>query len=321
MPELTEIQALAGICAAIDSAMRADPARQAAVTSVLGLDEVPGYRPPRRRRRGEPSPELAGLPSVDEALTHLTTTSLDLDSAASTVLAVAGLVKAMPDRARDGSRHDLVARVLERGELKPRAPDADVPMGVDRLRRRVDAVRVVNRLGLDVDAVATFKTSFMCRGFTLDDVKLVLSPRNWTCSDHWEEMTPVNRAGGRLHYRERVALAHGVDALTVEACLEFVQSEEPGRVAVLDYKRCDVDEHHKDTGVLVDEGWLVAEPVDGGVRITTSKRVQFADETIDGLSLVMIGCGLGYGRVAREFIEACLRCKKAEPRWNPLEVL
>src|ERR687897_3457051 len=111
MSELTEIKALAGICAAIDTAMRADPARQAAVTSVLGLDEVPGYRPPDPQRRAEPSPELAGLPSVDEALTHLTTASLDVDSAASTLLAVSGLVKAMPDRARNGSRHDLVARL------------------------------------------------------------------------------------------------------------------------------------------------------------------------------------------------------------------
>jgi hypothetical protein len=179
-------------------------------------------------------------------------------------------------------------------------------------------VETIPRNGATVHAVATLKTGVFCPGRTLDDVKVVLAPENWLrCfGDWWREMRLVDPANGRPHYREKVS--GKVRFLTVEVCLQFVQSEGPG-VAVLDYMMCDVDAHQPvDCRVTVDEGWILAEQFPNGVRVTTSKRVRFNDP-IGGESLVVAADSLGYGAVARDLVSACLDCDTAVRNWSPVE--
>jgi hypothetical protein len=130
-------------------------------------------------------------------------------------------------------------------------------------------------------------------------------------------MVLQDRAGGRPHYRETVA--EGIGFLKVEVCLQFVQTESPDEV-VLDYRMCDVAAHQPQIPrVVVDEGWIVGQRHDDGVRILTSKRVLFAD-TIGGRSLVPTAVGLGYGMLAEELVDSCLECETAELKWAPVEV-
>ena len=124
-------------------------------------------------------------------------------------------------------------------------------------------------------------------------------------------------AAGRPHYRETVA--ENIGFLKVEVCLQFVQSESPDEI-VLDYRMCDIAAHQpRNPRVVVDEGSIVGQRRDYGVRILTSKRVLFAD-TIGGRSLVPTAVGLGYGMLAEELVDSCLGCETAELKWAPVEV-
>src|SRR5262245_53169164 len=145
----------------------------------------------------------------------------------------------------------------------------------------------------------------------------VLNPENWPrCCHWWSRMVAQQAAGGPPHYRETVA--ENLGFLKVEVCLRFIQSESLDEI-VLDFRMCDVAAHQPEVPrVVVDEGWIVAQKQDEGVRVLTSKRVRFAD-TIGGQSLVPTAGGLGYGVLAEELVDSCLDCQSAELKWAPVE--
>ena len=319
MPAITETEALLGICAAVDRAVEADPASRQRVASVLGLDDAADVAGVGAGRRERHERLRTSLPSVDDALAALRDIPAVGDWATSRLLTLAALEAAEPARTQDDVRTELVAAALAGGDLAPPGVELELLGAVRRLPTRKDLVATC--VGMcNVDFVGTFRNELTYPGRTLDDAKAVLNPENWrTCfGDWWCEMRLVDEAGGRPHYCETVACQVGF--LTVEACLQFVQSEGPGEVLVLDYRKCGVEEHQPErSGVVVDEGWIVAERVADGVQFTTSKRVQF-DDPISGESLVMAACGLGYGDQVRKLVDKCLSCKEAVKRWEPVEV-
>jgi hypothetical protein len=329
---VTEIEALAAICVAVDRATADDPARRADVGRVLGLEGAAARAWSRADRRHAAGDALAGLPEVDDALAALAQVSPGGDMALSRALAIGALAHADPAYGPRGASGQRAAGLLVGGDLAPDGLGLDLLNGLEQEDSYTGVIRyLATNTGLlrvlvgpgNVDPVASFVTPpALVFGATLDKVKLVLNPENWPrCyRSHWSAMSPREPSGVQKHYRETVSLGHGLEAFTVEACLLFVQSQGPDDVAVLDYKLCSVDEHHEGSGVVVDEGWIVAAPTTDGVRVTTSKRVQFADMTVEGPSLVLTGCGLGYGDLARGLIDACLRCKQAVLSWYPMEV-
>ena len=326
MTTMTEFEALASICSAVSNVIDDDPEVRERVSRVLRLGDRTAATFAAVSPPNVPDPGPEGLPSVDEALAHLGGVPARGDAAATRLLAIAGLVCVDPTYGRNGAKSALTLRALTGGDL---AVDELAPELLDQMERAEtnDALRAVTvnenlvRVPLpggDVDLVATFQTDFVRRGRTLDDMKLVLNPENWArCSSWWSDMVLVDAGGGRPHYREIVA--ENVGFLKVEVCLQFVQAEGPGEIA-LDYRKCAVEEHQPENcRVVVDEGWLVAKQREDGVQVLTSKRVQFAD-TIGGRSLVPTAVGLGYGMLAEELVDSCLACEAAELKWAPVEV-
>jgi len=328
MTTVTEFEALASICAAVGDAIDGDPALRDRVARVLGIgDRVAAnfedLAPPDPLN--PPGVGTDELPSVDQALAQLAAVPARGDAAATRLLAIAGLVNADPSYGPGGAKRNLVLPALTGGDLALAELAPELLDQVERAQTNDDLraatvnanlTRVV--IGGDVDPVPTFKTDFVRRARTLDDVKLVLNPENWPrCCRWWSEMVLQDRAGGRPHYRETVA--ENIGFLMVEVCLQFVQTESPDEV-VLDYRMCDVAAHQPvNRRVVVDEGWIVGQRHDDGVRILTSKRVLFAD-TIGGRSLVPTAVGLGYGMLAEELVDSCLECETAELKWAPVEV-
>lgn len=328
MTTVTEFEALASICAAVGDAIDGDPALRDRVARVLGIgDRVAAnfedLAPPDPLN--PPGVGTDELPSVDQALAQLAAVPARGDAAATRLLAIAGLVNADPAYGPGGAKRNLVLPALTGGDLALAELAPELLDQVERAQTNDDLraatvnanlTRVV--IGGDVDPVPTFKTDFVRRARTLDDVKLVLNPENWPrCCRWWSEMVLQDRAGGRPHYRETVA--ENIGFLMVEVCLQFVQTESPDEV-VLDYRMCDVAAHQPvNRRVVVDEGWIVGQRHDDGVRILTSKRVLFAD-TIGGRSLVPTAVGLGYGMLAEELVDSCLECETAELKWAPVEV-
>jgi hypothetical protein len=319
MPAITETDALLGICAAVDRAIEDDPTSRTRVASVLGLDEAAELVSAGARRDRRHEELQAAFPSVDDALAALQAIPAQGDWASSRLLTLAAFEAAEADRAPDDARTGLVAGALAGGDLAVPGGEFDLLDVMRGLPTRKDLVPAC--VGMcNVDFVATFRNELTFPGCTLEDAKAVLNPENWrTCfGEWWCEMDLVDEASGRPHYREKVACQVGF--LTVDACLQFVQSEGPGDVLILDYRRCGVEGHQpKESGVLVDEGWIVAERVADGVQFTTSKRVQFNDP-VSGESLVMTACGLGYGDQVRKLVGRCLSCEPAVKRWEPVEV-
>jgi hypothetical protein len=328
MTTVTEFEALASICAAVGDAIDGDPALRDRVARVLGIGDraaanFEDLAPPDPLN--PPGVGTDELPSVDQALAQLAAVPARGDAAATRLLAIAGLVNADPSYGPDGAKRNLVLPALTGGDLALAELAPELLDQVERAQTNDDLraatvnanlTRVV--IGGDVDPVPTFKTDFVRRARTLDDVKLVLNPENWPrCCRWWSQMVLQDRAGGRPHYRETVA--EGIGFLKVEVCLQFVQTESPDEV-VLDYRMCDVAAHQPvNRRVVVDEGWIVGQRHDDGVRILTSKRVLFAD-TIGGRSLVPTAVGLGYGMLAEELVDSCLECETAELKWAPVEV-
>jgi hypothetical protein len=329
MTTVTEFEALASICAAVGDAIDADPALRDPISRVLGIGDRAAANFEDLTSRDLRHPPGAGtdeLPSVDEALAQLAASPARADAAATRLRAIAGLVHADPAYGRGGAKRNLVLPALTGGDLAPADVAPDLLDQVERAQTNDDlrVVTVNTNLvrgligGVDLDPVPTFQTDFVRGGRTLEDVKLVLNPENWPrCCHWWSEMVLQDPAGGRPHYRETVAESIGF--LRVDVCLQFVQTEIPDEV-VLDYRMCDVAAHQPPTPrVVVDEGWIVGQRHDDGVRIRTSKRVQFAD-TIGGRSLVPTAVGLGYGMLAEELVDSCLECEAAEHNWAPVEV-
>ena len=328
MTTVTEFEALASICAAVGDAIDGDPALRDRVARVLGIGDraaanFEDLAPPDPLN--PPGVGTDELPSVDQALAQLAAVPARGDAAATRLLAIAGLVNADPAYGPGGAKRNLVLPALTGGDLALAELAPELLDQVERAQTNDDLraatvnanlTRVV--IGGDVDPVPTFKTDFVRRARTLDDVKLVLNPENWPrCCRWWSQMVLQDRAGGRPHYRETVA--EGIGFLKVEVCLQFVQTESPDEV-VLDYRMCDVAAHQPvNRRVVVDEGWIVGQRHDDGVRILTSKRVLFAD-TIGGRSLVPTAVGLGYGMLAEELVDSCLECETAELKWAPVEV-
>jgi hypothetical protein len=325
----TELEALAAICAAVDDVIDGDPAVRERVSRIPGLGDVAGASfaavvlPPLGGSTGSRGGDA---PSVDEALVQLAAIPTRGDAAAARLLAIAGLVNADPAYGRGGAKRDLVLPALTGGDrdLAKLAPTLlhqmeRAPTSVELRPATVEAsiLRVVLPGG-DVDPASAFRTDFIRPGRTLEDMKRVLNPENWPrCCRWWSRMVLKDPAGGRPHYRETVAESIGF--LKVEVCLQFVQAEGPDVIS-LDYRMCDVAAHQpEDPRVVKDEGWIVAEKHDDGVRVLTKKPVRFAD-TIGGRSLVPTAAGLGYGMLAEELVDSCLDCGNAEVKWAPVEV-
>lgn len=325
----TEFEALAAICAAVDGAIEGDPAGRKRVARILGQGDLAGASVAAAilpHLRDRPASTRDELPSVDEALDGLTAIRPQDDAGAARMIAIAGLVDADPAYGRAGEKGDLVLRALTGGdpELAKLAPSLLAQMellhGGHEVRPTIvkaNIARVVLPTG-DLDPVPTFHTDFVRRGRTLEDMKRVLNPENWPrCCPWWSRMLPQDAAGGRPHYKETVA--NSVGFLKVEVCLQFVQAESPDEIS-LDYRMCNVTDHQPEIPrVVVDEGWIVAQTHPDGVRVLTSKRVQFAD-TMGGRSLVPTAGGLGYGTLAEELVDSCLDCQDAEVKWAPVEV-
>jgi hypothetical protein len=329
MTTVTEFEALASICAAVGDAIDGDPALRERISRVLGIGDraaanFEDLTPPDPGN--SPGAGTDELPSVDEALSQLAAVPARGDAAATRLLAIAGLVNADPAYGPGGTKRNLVLPALTGGDLALAEVASDLLDQVERAQTNDDlrAATVNANLtrvvigGVDVDPVPTFQTDFVRRDRTLDDVKLVLNPENWPrCCRWWSQMVLQGPAGSRPHYRETVA--ENIGFLKVEVCLQFVQAESPDEIS-LDYRMCDVAAHQpQNPRVVVDEGWIVGQRHDDGVRILTSKRVLFAD-TIGGRSLVPTAVGLGYGMLAEELVDSCLGCETAELKWAPVEV-
>jgi hypothetical protein len=265
-----------------------------------------------------PAPD--GFPTVDEALARLAEIPGHADLADARRVALAGLAQTQLDYGPDGARSELVARALAGLSSHDPGLEALAPVlpvhTVGTLSRRIVApgdVDAVTRLHSELGPIA---------GLSLDDVKPVLNPVNWhRCfRKWWTGMTRQDEGGNRWHYLEEVA--GWSQSLRVSVCLEFFQSEGPGRVAMLQFMKCNVADHQPpDCRVVLDTGFVLARQDDDGVLLTTSKTIQFADPFNDGAWLSAFAPGLGYGEIAGELVNSCITCRDADRSWEPVEVV
>jgi hypothetical protein len=310
---MSEIAALVSICVEVDRAIADDPAARSRVAGVLPVDAAEldeafrGSRAGRLDGMGEPS-------AVDEALARLADIPALGALATSRSLAIAALEQALPDYAAGGPKADLATRAL-----RADAPAIGFPMPCTGQPTREGLVRSPVGVG-NVDAVPRFRNTITCPDLSFHDAKLVLNPVNWLLyKDYWCGMEPQDAPDGGWHLVEHVLC--GLDALTVEVCLEFGQVQHPDGPAILGYRMCQVEGHQPDDcKVTKDEGWICVGPAGGGVTITASKRVQFNDP-ID-VSPVVTACNLGYGDAAAALIEACCITHREQAifKWEPVEV-
>jgi hypothetical protein len=265
---------------------------------------------------GRPGPEF---PSLDDALARLADISAEGNLAVTRRLALENLLRAQPDLAAEGATRDLAGRALAAGGMLVADPVRVLLDDSARVRAPGRLRRVITGEG-DVDAVAVVATTVRRPAPSFDKAKRVLNPVNWLqCyGKWWTGMTLKASEPDRRHYREEVA--GWAPSLKVDICLQFVRSNEPGEVATLEFKLCQIEDHQPPLlRVVVDEGSVEVKRVGDEVSITTSKRIQFADPFNDGPFLAVSAPALGYRDLAEELVDACIGCDQAET-WEPGEV-
>jgi hypothetical protein len=289
------------------------------------LAEVRGTEPPR-------------FPSLREGLRNLGDDPSELPGMRGRRLfTVAVVMQAYPEGEHpEGDLTELAQRVL-RFEVQPDGEEGvrtrDLLRRLTELPGEVDAgwERVVFRSGLVRDPeevgppmcasrlvmvdhgpgrgpVATLTTEFESDiPPTFDEAIRFLHPENWPhCNSLWCEMRPLGDRDGVYKFHEVFSLdcARRPRDCTIEADLDF-RFQRLDHVAIADYRLSDPQ---PGDDVLVDEGSLVVQEVNGRLRITTTKRVEF-NHPFSGEQLALIACINGYGDVARDLFSCCAHAR------------
>jgi hypothetical protein len=154
--------------------------------------------------------------------------------------------------------------------------------------------------------VATLTTAFEAdMPPTFDEAIRFIHPENWPqCNRLWCDMRPLGERNGVYKFHEVFSLdcERRPRDCTIEADLDFT-FQRFDHVAIADYR---LSQPQPGGDVLVDEGSLVVQEVDGRLQITTTKRVKF-NRPFSGEQLAMIACISGYGDVARDLFSCCAR--------------
>ena len=333
---MSELQDLLGLYAAIDHAVVDDPGLAEVVAPYIGAytsPEAVGWADQLEAAFGPGTSSV-----VTDALQNLAATPARGRPAARRLLALAVLARVRPDLLETGpgvthSIHDALAVDGLAGDLT-NAPAlvelllddtlfTSLAAWDDLLAAALDDGRIPAHLALQADAppcsghavpvpggadpypAAQFTTSFTTDQITMQQAMRFLEPSNWPgCSDFWCDMTQVGEAPhGVRTYREVVSVGCGDPAAwTAETYLDFVTTT-LGHVALVSY---DLSPSHRspDGQIVVDNGWLIVEQVQAGIRVRSRKVVKFA-HPFAAPTLAAIMCPLGYASAGEDLLFGC----------------
>jgi hypothetical protein len=236
--------------------------------------------------------------------------------------ALDNLARAEPDAPRDPRRAHAITALLraDPGLLDDDefAMPARKALGVAEDARLADLGEVEDRpcvgeLELTPFGPATaLETSFVTPDLSFEQACRVLNPENWTRSPFWCGMRPVpTTSTTSRRYHETVSLDcdHPQDTWTISTDLDFTWQLDLGNGRAGTQYRLPEGQPLKDDAVLVDEGSLLVETVDGGVRVHVTKRVLLSGP-FDGAGLSLMMCALGFDTALKELV---FQTKDGEP--------
>lgn len=163
--------------------------------------------------------------------------------------------------------------------------------------------------GRDRPATA-LRSGFVATDLPFERAKLFLEPQRWKgCLDFWCEMARLDDAPqGVDRYLETVSLDCQGGGLKIQTCLDFRRKDYGEHLSVVSYRLTDDQTAHGGDGaIVVDEGSLMVRQVEGGVHVSTTKRVLFDQQRlpVNPYQLAMVCCALGYGAMGEQFVYNC----------------
>jgi len=155
---------------------------------------------------------------------------------------------------------------------------------------------------------ASLRASTTISGFTVDDVDSLLDPTEWRRLTHGRiTMEPLgdgpSKDGERL-YQETFTITASL-RLTPLLRVAKKSDKGPPRVSWLEYRMAPIEDQSPGELIRVDQGSIFIRDVDGGVRITATKRLRFIPP-FDAPNLALLADPIGYFDAFEAMVRAAL---------------
>lgn len=166
--------------------------------------------------------------------------------------------------------------------------------------------------------VTRLTTHFTTDQVTMDEVKAVLDPLNWShCCKYFCSMTPLPPKGAWRQLLEEFSFE--CDWGSIKTGLKYWNRDLLGGGASVTYDLADPRPDDDDNLTLVDNGSIIVRPtVDAAgtpiLEVWTSKNVLF--EGLGGGGAAMWACISGWADVGRDLLFGCAQLKKGKVPWQ-----